>query len=80
MLKKGNTLTWNVWFTAPELVNQQEWQDHAEKWRDSIDVDNCSPEGPGTIARHFDGSPFKPLKELVDNELPQILAFMAKYM
>jgi len=80
MLKQGNTLTWNVWFTAPELVNQQEWQDHAVKWRDSIDIDNCSPEGPGTIARHFDGSPFKPLKELLDDELPRIVRFIKKHL
>lgn len=69
MLKEGNTLTWNVWFTAPELVVTQEWKDHAEVWRKSIDVDHCSPEGPGTDARYFDGTPFKPLKEAILEEL-----------
>ncbi|NNF36631.1 MAG: hypothetical protein HKN68_21190, partial [Saprospiraceae bacterium] len=79
MLKDGNVLTWNVWFTAPELVDKDEWQNHANKWRDSIDVDNCSPDGPGTIARHYDGTPFKPLEELLMEELPRILAYIEKH-
>lgn len=80
MLKEGNTLTWNVWFTAPELVDQEEWQNHADKWRESIDADHGSPDGPGTIARHFDGTPFEPLKELVIDELPKILAYMKEHL
>ena len=64
MLKEGNTLTWNLWFTAPELVNQTEWQNHAECWRDSIDVDNMSPGGPRSDKRYYNGTLFKPLKEL----------------
>ncbi|MFT4698584.1 MAG: hypothetical protein ACI9SJ_001735 [Flavobacteriaceae bacterium] len=80
MLKDGNTLTWNVWFTAPELVDQVEWLNHAKKWRESIDADHGSPEGPGTDARHFDGIPFKPLKELLINELPKIIAFTKEHL
>ncbi|MCP4438280.1 MAG: hypothetical protein GY810_04985 [Aureispira sp.] len=80
MLKEGNILTWNVWFTAPELVDQQEWEDHAEKWRESINADHGSPEGPGTVARHYDGTPFSPLKELIEDELPKILAYKAKHL
>jgi hypothetical protein len=76
MLKEGNTLFWNVWFTAPETVNQKEWQDHAELWRDSIQADHGSPDGQGTIARYFDGTPFKPLKNFAEQELPKILAFI----
>lgn len=72
MLKDGNTLTWNVWFTAPEFVNQTEWRNHAEYWRESIDADHGSPEGPGTVARYFDGTPFKPLKELAVDELKDV--------
>ena len=53
MLKSGNVLTWNVWFTAPELVDTQEWEDHVLKWRESIDADHGSPTGPGTEARFF---------------------------
>jgi len=80
MLKEGNTLTWNVWFTAPELVDTQEWADHAERWRTSINADHGSPEGPGTVARHFDGSPFLPLKELIEAELPNILNFRKNHL
>lgn len=58
MLKLGNILTWNVWFTAPELVDTEEWSTHAERWRKSINADHGSPEGPGTDPRYFDGSPF----------------------
>jgi len=80
MLKDGNTLTWNVWFTAPEVVDQEEWKNHAIYWRDSIDVDNCSPEGPGSVARHYDGTPFEPLKELLVEEMPKILAFIREHL
>ena len=80
MLKNGNTLTWNVWFTAPELVDQEEWQNHAEKWRESIDADHGSPEGPGTDPRYFDGTPFEPLKEVLIDELPRILTFISEQL
>ncbi len=80
MLKKGNTLTWNVWFTAPETVDQDEWRNHTDLWRDSIDADHSSPEGEGSIARYYDGTPFKPLKELLINELPNILKFIAEHL
>lgn len=80
MLKKDNILTWNVWFTAPEVVNQEEWTNHAKFWRHSIDVDNTGPDGPGSIARYYDGTPFKPLKELLIEELPEVLAFIDKHI
>lgn len=76
MLKEGNILYWNVWFTAPEKVDQTEWQDHAEFWRDSIQADHGSPDGQGTKARYFDGTPFKPLTNLAIQELPKILAYI----
>ncbi|PSR10075.1 MAG: hypothetical protein DA408_02550 [Bacteroidetes bacterium] len=60
MLQFGNVLTWNVWFTAPELVDTEEWRTHAERWRKSLNSDFGSPEGPGTDARYFDGTVFKP--------------------
>ncbi|QHI38774.1 hypothetical protein IMCC3317_41740 [Kordia antarctica] len=60
MLQNGNLLTWNVWFTQPELVNREEWATHAERWRKSIDADHGSPTGSGTEARYFDGTLFKP--------------------
>ena len=80
MLKEGNVLTWNVWFTAPELVNQEEWSEHTEKWRKSIDADHGSPEGEGTSARYFDGTPFKPLEELLKDELPKIIAYAEEHL
>ncbi len=80
MLQEGNILYWNVWFTAPEKVDQDEWQSHAEFWRDSIQVDHASPNGQGTIARYFDGTPFKPLKNLAIEELPKILMFIKDHI
>ena len=80
MLSEGNILYWNVWFTAPEEVKQKEWKKHAELWRKSIQADHGAPNGQGTISRYFDGTPFKPLKNLVDGELPKILAFITEHL
>jgi hypothetical protein len=61
MLQRENVLTWNVWFTQPELVNTEEWASHAERWRKSIDADHGSPDGrKGKAAKYFDGSLFEP--------------------
>lgn len=80
MLKKGNVLSWNVWFTAPDYVNTEEWRTHAERWRESIQADHGAPDGPGTDARYFDGTPFKPLKELLVEELPRVTKFIAEHV
>ncbi|MGB1241182.1 MAG: hypothetical protein ACPG49_01585 [Chitinophagales bacterium] len=80
MLKENNILTWNVWFTAPELVNQEEWANHAEYWRTSINTDHGSPEGEGTVPRYLDGTPFQPLKKLVKKELTIILAYIKNHL
>lgn len=80
MLKAGNILYWNVWFTAPEIVNQEEWINHAVFWRDSIQSEHGSPDGQGTKARYFDGTPFKPLKSLAIKELPKILAYIKNHV
>lgn len=66
MLKFGNILTWNVWFTPPELVDTEEWKDHAEVWRKSINADHGSPEGEGSDPRYYDGTVFKPARDLFD--------------
>lgn len=67
MLTPGSVLTWNLWFESPELVDTQEWKDHAEKWRKSIDADHGPTSGP---LRFADGSAFTPevneRKELED--------------
>lgn len=80
MLKEGNILYWNVWFTAPELVDQVEWRNHAKFWRDSIQADHGAPDGLGTKPRYFDGTPFKPLVNLAIAELPKILAYINDYI
>ena len=79
MLESGNVLSWNLWFQHPELVDQKEWADHAEKWRKSIDSHHGSPSGDGTVARHFDGSPvtietklLDALKELIEKEIGKL--------
>jgi len=72
-------LTWNVWFTAPEVVNEQEWRNHADEWRESIDADHDSPGGPGTIPRHFDGTPFKASKVALAKKLLSIIFYVIKF-
>lgn len=63
ILQEGNILTWNLWFTEPEIVDTQEWAAHAEKWRKSIDADHGAPTGPESEVRLADGSVFEPPKE-----------------
>jgi hypothetical protein len=80
MLKEGNILYWNVWFTAPETVDVDEWQHHAEYWRDSIQADHGAPDGQGTIARYYDGTPFKPLKSLALHEAVKIAGYVKDHI
>lgn len=80
MLQSGNILTWDVWFTPPALVDKEEWRTHAERWRDSIDVDHCSPDGPSKPAKYFDGTEFKPLENLIDLEKEKIEHFLKKHL
>ena len=80
MLQPGNTLAWNVWFTAPELVDKEEWANHAKLWRESIDADHGSPDGPGTDPRYFDGSPFKPMEELKEGVEEAFKALVEKHL
>ena len=86
LLRQGNVLTWNVWFTNPALVDRQEWRNHAEKWRESIDADHGSPDGPGTAPRYFNGDEFKPGGEsgeegadLLDAEIAGIGQFLRSH-
>jgi hypothetical protein len=80
LLTPGNILAWNVWVTEPELVDQQEWQDHADRWRKSIDTGHGSPDGKGTSPKYFDGTPFKPVDALVQEEIDKIIAFLKKHL
>lgn len=78
LLKENNVLTWNVWFSEPQLVSQTEWKNHAEYWRKSIDVYHRYPDGPGTEARYFDGSPFLASEAVIEEILHDIWAFIKK--
>jgi len=80
LLLPGNLLTWNVWFTEPALVDQHEWQEHAEKWRESIDADHGSPDGPGTSARYFDGRRFEPAEALISEEITKIINYLKEHL
>lgn len=75
MLSPGNILAWNVWFTAPNYVNQKEWRNHAERWRKSIDEHHGSPHGEGTVPRYFDGTPFSAIKHELEDIEDEILAY-----
>ena len=80
MLQSGNLLSWNVWFTQPELVDQEEWRTHAERWRKSIDEEHGSPCGDGSIAKFFDGTPFNAEQELIDQKIREIIAWIWKHL
>jgi hypothetical protein len=80
MLQPGNVLSWNVWFKAPALVDKEEWRTHAERWRKSIDEDHGSPDGPGTIARYFDGSPFDPVEQLIEDKIKEIIHWLWEHL
>jgi hypothetical protein len=80
MLQPGNLLSWNVWFKAPKLVDQEEWRTHAERWRKSIDEGHGSPDGPGTIARYFDGTPFNPVEELIEDKVIEIMHWIWEHL
>src|SRR5688572_7408907 len=73
MLQPGNLLSWNVWLTAPKLVDKEEWRTHAERWRKSIDEGHGSPDGPGTIARYANGTPFSPVENLIEAAITKII-------
>ncbi|NET45000.1 hypothetical protein [Okeania sp. SIO2B3] len=59
MLLAGNVLTWNLWFTAPKLVNTVMWRTHAERWRRSIEADHGRHQS--SEKEYADGSEFKVL-------------------
>jgi hypothetical protein len=80
MLQPGNLLSWNVWFTAPKPVNQEEWRTHAERWRKSIDEGHGSPCGPGTTACYFDHTPFNPVEELIEDKIKEIIHWIYEHL
>lgn len=78
MLQPGNILSWNVWLDKPGPVDQQEWTEHAEKWRDSIDQEH--EHGPGTIARYFDGTPFNAIDELIAEKIEELAKWIYDHL
>ena len=80
MLKRGNVLTWNLWFNHPERVDREEWREHAEKWRKSIDVDHISPERQRSPARFYDGAQFHAVEEQLDTEISKIYDFINRQL
>jgi hypothetical protein len=84
LLLPGNVLTWNVWVTAPELVDQVEWQQHADRWRKSIDEDHGSPDVPGTtpatIPKYIDGRPFSAFQNLIDDQVKKIMTWIYDHL
>ena len=45
MLAANNILSWNIWFDAPQVVDQEEWRGHSEKWRKSEETRHRYPIG-----------------------------------
>lgn len=78
MLQPGNLLSWNVWFKAPKLVDQEEWRTHAERWRKSIDEGHGAH--AGGPARYFDGTPFNPVEQLIEEKVWEILGWIWKHL
>ena len=77
MLVLNNVLTWDVWFTAPEFVDTQEWATHAARWRKAIQADHGPQSSP---ARYADGTEFsvvdnieKEIKGDLEDELKKLL-------
>ncbi|MCW9708431.1 hypothetical protein [Fodinibius salsisoli] len=79
MLQYGNILSWNVWFAEPQLVNREEWRTHAERWRKSIDAHHGYPDGPGTKAKYFDGTPFNAKQHALDEAIADIISYLEKH-
>ncbi|MEM1167679.1 MAG: hypothetical protein AAGJ08_00935 [Cyanobacteria bacterium P01_H01_bin.35] len=70
MLEEGNVLTWNLWLTAPELVNTVWWRTHAERWRKSIEADHGLHQS--STGRYADGTPFE-IRDSLEDKMDDIL-------
>lgn len=79
LLSPGNVLTWNVWLNAPTIVDREEWKNHAEVWRHSIDTGHGSPDGQGTSPAYFHGTPFEPGEQVIEQEWDLLRAWIMKH-
>jgi len=84
-VRKGTTLSWNVWLEHPEPVDTKEWETHSEKWRKSLDIDHQPPYIDGfpderlvPSIKYFDGSKLKQFPTLVKDMHKKIKAFFLK--
>jgi len=61
-LKSGNVLSWNLWMAPPALVDREEWANHAEHWRQSINVEHEYPGGENVhdYVTDYDGNKYAP--------------------
>jgi hypothetical protein len=80
LLQATNTLIWNLWAGSPELVNQDEWKNHANYWRHSIDVNHRPPEGEGTNITDINGKPFKANEISLDFKIAEFAAWIARQL
>lgn len=72
LLRYQNVLSWNVWTLEPEQVFTPEWEQHAEYWRFSLDVNHRSPEGNGRNPQYYNGEPFIPEIAFICNKLQEL--------
>lgn len=82
MVKNGNTLSWNIWFQPPQLVNQTEWQEHAEFWRDSLNFNGTTPgDEADPNFYYFNGDVATPQTNLnfIVDQLQLIYDFISKH-
>ncbi len=91
MLAPTNVLTWNVWFTEPQLVDSAEWRNHAEQWRQSIDAHHGPPYTQEQInnwphlfaprpVRYFDGSHFNAVESEVEHWLKELYRWIKHHI
>ena len=80
LLTPGNILTWNVWRDEPSPVDQEEWADHAERWRKSIDEGHGSPTGRGTLPKYFDGTLFSATEAALEEAIDAIIEWLKTHL
>ena len=80
LLTPGNILTWNVWRDEPSPVDQEEWADHAERWRKSIDEGHGSPTGRGTLPKYFDGTLFSATDAALEEAIDAIIEWLKTHL
>jgi len=86
MMAAGKIIKWNIWLDQPEDVNRTEWQNHAEHWRDSLELDGVTPvelKGESNF-QLTDGSIVHPmnilLKHKVATEVELLCAWVRKHI